>query len=185
MPAVRSLDDVCKVAQFKEDGLTDREISGLTGVPITTIRAWRNHGLSQFAERALRAGGLCATCGAELHDFDGLPAVTYAYLLGVYLGDGCISPSGGSWALRVALDQAYPGIIESCCDATEEIRGGRRPKPRPDSGGGACVRIDMTWRQWICLFPQHGPGRKHLRKIELVDGSSGSSTRRRTHFSVG
>ena len=22
---------------------------------------------------------------------------------------------------------------------------------------------------WPCLFPQHGPGRKHLRKIELAD----------------
>ena len=28
--------------------------------------------------------------------------------------------------------------------------------------------MDSTWKQWACYFPQHGPGRKHKRKIELV-----------------
>jgi hypothetical protein len=26
----------------------------------------------------------------------------------------------------------------------------------------------MCWQHWPCLFPQHGPGRKHDRPIELV-----------------
>jgi hypothetical protein len=96
------------------------------------------------------------------------PRVTYAYLLGVYLGDGCLGRNRTSWALRIALDSSYPGIIEECCDAVEVIRGGRRPIPRPDSRGEACVRVWSTWRAWICLFPQHGPGHKHRRKIELT-----------------
>ena len=25
-----------------------------------------------------------------------------------------------------------------------------------------------NWKHWPCLFPQHGPGRKHLRRIALV-----------------
>lgn len=168
MPRSRSFDDVRRVIQLKEDGHTDRGISRLTGVPITTIRAWRNHGLPRHAERALEAGGLCAACGAEAHDFGNLPAATYAYLLGVYLGDGYIARSRASWSLRIVLDAAYPGIVENCCDAIEEIRGGHRPTPRPSSGGEACVRIDRTWRQWPCLFPQHGPGPKHRRRIQLV-----------------
>src|SRR3974390_839638 len=79
MPRPRSLDDVRRVILLKEDGHTDREVSRLTGVPITTIRAWRNHGLSRQAERAFHAGGLCATCGAEPHDFAHLPTEAYAY----------------------------------------------------------------------------------------------------------
>jgi hypothetical protein len=25
------------------------------------------------------------------------------------------------------------------------------------------------WKHWPCLFPQHGPGPKHLREIRLAD----------------
>lgn len=26
----------------------------------------------------------------------------------------------------------------------------------------------MSWKHWPCLFPQHGPGRKHERPLELA-----------------
>jgi hypothetical protein len=168
MPRARPSNDVQAVLDLKAAGCTDREISSRTGVPINTIRLWRNRGISRHAKRALGVGGLCATCGCEPHDLASLPPVTYAYLLGVYLGDGCLGRNRTSWALRIALDMSYPGIIQECCDAVERIRGGRRPIPRPDSRGEACVRVESTWRAWICFFPQHGPGHKHRRKIELT-----------------
>jgi hypothetical protein len=31
-----------------------------------------------------------------------------------------------------------------------------------------CLEIVSLWKHWPCLFPQHGPGRKHDRKIELT-----------------
>jgi hypothetical protein len=169
VPRIRSPEDVRAVLELKAEGCTDRETSRRTGVPVNTIRLWRHRGLSRRAKRALDTGELCARCGAEPHDFAALPPETYGYLLGVYLGDGCVGRSGKSWSLRVALDAPYPGIIEACCDGMEEIRGGHRPRPRPDSRGTACVRVEMTWAQWPCLFPQHGPGRKHRRKIALTD----------------
>jgi hypothetical protein len=52
-----------------------------------------------------------------------LPRESYAYLLGVYLGDGCLGEVGTSWSLRITLDEAYPGIIDSCCEAIEVLRG--------------------------------------------------------------
>jgi len=30
-----------------------------------------------------------------------------------------------------------------------------------------CTEIKSTSKHWLCLFPQHGPGRKHQRAIEL------------------
>jgi len=30
-----------------------------------------------------------------------------------------------------------------------------------------CTEVFSSSRHWQCLFPQHGPGRKHQRKIEL------------------
>jgi len=37
-------------------------------------------------------------------------------------------------------------------------------KPEPSH-----VEISAYSKSWPCLFPQHGPGRKHLRTIRLVD----------------
>ncbi|MEA2159792.1 MAG: hypothetical protein QOD66_2172 [Solirubrobacteraceae bacterium] len=163
----RSPEDVRLVLALKAAGQTDREVSLLTGVPVNTIRLWRRRGLSRRAARAVSDIPFCAACGEAVHEFEKLPRQVYAYLLGLYLGDGCVGRSGTSWVLRIALDMSYPGIITECCDAIELVRG-RRPRPRPDHRGQLCVRIDSGWKQWPCFFPQHGAGRKHLRKIELV-----------------
>ena len=42
---------------------------------------------------------------------------SYSYLLGMYLGDGCVSAAGSSYQLVVACDAAYPDIIEECATA--------------------------------------------------------------------
>lgn len=31
-----------------------------------------------------------------------------------------------------------------------------------------CTEVKSTSKHWPCLFPQHGPGKKHDRKIELA-----------------
>jgi hypothetical protein len=35
-----------------------------------------------------------------------------------------------------------------------------------------CVAVSAHWSHWPCLFPQHGPGRKHQRPIVLADWQS-------------
>jgi hypothetical protein len=35
-----------------------------------------------------------------------------------------------------------------------------------------CTMVKSTSKHWTCLFPQHGPGRKHTRKIELEQWQS-------------
>ena len=32
----------------------------------------------------------------------------------------------------------------------------------------SCIEVSSFSKHWPCLFPQHGPGRKHERKIELA-----------------
>jgi hypothetical protein len=34
--------------------------------------------------------------------------------------------------------------------------------------GQGCFEVYSLSKHWICLFPQHGPGRKHERRIELA-----------------
>jgi hypothetical protein len=167
MPRRRPLADVERVLELKRTGLTDREISEITGVPINTIRSWRNRRVPRHADRVLHAERFCSTCGLERHRFCDLDPETYSYLLGVYLGDGTVARNRTSWTLRVALDNAYPGIIRSSADAVGAVRG-VPAIVRPHHSGAHCSIVESTWKAWPCYLPQHGPGRKHCRRIELV-----------------
>lgn len=142
-------------------GHNDCEISRLTNIPRETVRDWRK-GRSGYTRRYLIDGYECSGD----HDFTNLPARAYTYLLGMYLGDGYISARPrGVYFLRIALDAKYPGIIDECCRAMEDLMPGQpahrlRRRER-------CVTVSMHSRHWPCLFPQHGPGRKHERLIRL------------------
>ncbi len=167
MPCGRPTSDVLAVLGLQAAGWSDREVSRATGVPVNTIRGWRNKRLPRRIEQMLRDEPRCPQCDDEPHDFEALPKTLYAYLLGLYLGDGWIARNGKSWTLSFALDSSYPGIIEECSRTLEELCG-RRAHVRPYPRGQQCVVVSCTSRSWPCLIPQHGPGRKHHRRIELV-----------------
>jgi hypothetical protein len=142
-----------------EKGLNDSQIARLTGIPRRTVLDWRRD------RRDLQS-----PLAADPNDpAEGeLPGRAYAYLLGMYLGDGCISAGRRDvWRLRIVLDAAYPGIVEECRQAIAAVRPANRIAVyrRRDS---RCVEVSMYWKGWPWLLPQHGPGPKHLRKIELV-----------------
>lgn len=134
-----------------------------TGIPRSTVRDW-------LAGRHIDPDvATCERCGSpHLHAHD---SPSYSYLLGLYLGDGCLSPHArGVHRLRIVLDTAYPGIVEEAVGAIAEIRGRPAHVLRRES---ACVQVSSYWRGWPCLFPQHGPGKKHDRAIFLADWQEG------------
>jgi len=94
---------------------------------------------------------------------------SYSYLLGLYLGDGyiCPKPPGGAQLVIVcALD--YPQLIEDCWAAMILVSlNPRVTRYRP--AGQRCVRVMSAWKHWITAIPQHGPGRKHERRIALAE----------------
>jgi len=92
---------------------------------------------------------------------------SYSYLLGMYLGDGCVTGAARSYQLVVACDAAYPAIIEDCWTAMMLTLLPRRVSCNPHRVH-RCVRVVGSSPRWPEAFPQHGPGRKHDRKIELV-----------------
>lgn len=88
----------------------------------------------------------------------------YAYLLGLYLGDGAISKTERVHHLRVALDKRYPNIIDACVEAIQVIL--------PDNRVGivdcpGCVNVSCYHKFWPQIFPQDGDGPKHERPIVL------------------
>jgi hypothetical protein len=143
-------------------GQSDSTIAQMTGIPRRTISAWRR------GENRRHSPVACAEGTCQGRDLSKLDPEQYSYLLGLYLGDGCLTAGRRNvWLLRISLDAAYPQIIEMCARALETVFPAKtaRCKQRPDS---RCVDVSMWSKHWPCLFPQHGPGRKHLRSIRLA-----------------
>ena len=87
----------------------------------------------------------------------------------MYLGDGCLSDCPRDVArLRITLDAAYPGIVAECASALDAVAPPKRANVlwRRDQRS---AEVSSYWKHWRCLFPQHGKGPKHLRRIALVE----------------
>jgi hypothetical protein len=95
-----------------------------------------------------------------------LDELAYAELLGWYLGDGHITTGRrGVLNLHVYNDRRYVDLNEHVADLMRRVKPGGRPHTREVPG---CVITTVSWKHWPCLFPQHGPGRKHDRPIVLT-----------------
>jgi hypothetical protein len=111
-------------------------------------------------------GGACRRCGAEEHRFGRLPPA-YVHLLGLYLGDGSISEHRRQvYRLRVTLDVRYRGIVRECEAAMRSVVPRNRVSRQLRKCN--CYEVHAYSKGWPCLFPQHGPGKKHDRPIFLA-----------------
>ena len=142
-------------------GLNDCQVSRLTGISRTTIRDWRSERVRSGTHP--RRSNYCPVCGSgELNDH------TYAFLLGLYLGDGCIATQArGVFRLRISLDDKYPGIIKACEKAITGLLSNHALSAGRNQCMG-CTEVYSYWKHWPCVFPQHGVGPKHLRRIKLA-----------------
>ncbi len=66
--------------------------------------------------------------------------------------------------LHVFNDFAYVEDNVRLLELMAVVKPGGRPHTRLMPG---CVVTTVSWKHWPCLFPQHGPGRKHERPIVL------------------
>ncbi|MBP0460519.1 transcriptional regulator [Streptomyces montanisoli] len=150
-----------RALSLARQGLSLNAVSKQTGVSRSALRSWLAS--PEPKPRLSAQTRPCFRCAA-------LPAsppdvAAYAYLLGLYLGDGCISPQRRKgYNLRIFCADAWPGLIALCTAAVSAVR--------PENGvwvtqKQGCVEVGSYDRHWPCLFPQHGPGKKHERPIVL------------------
>jgi hypothetical protein len=146
-----------QVLELAAAGLRDREIAEATDLPRTTVRDMRR------AVRSTRSA--CPRCWRPARAMRFTPE-DYAELLGLYLGDGCISQLARTQHLRLSLDARYPRII---VDA-RALLGRCFPANRVGTvtaDGGHTVVLLLYSSHLSCLFPQHGPDKKHERRLRL------------------
>lgn len=138
-------------------GIVDRETSLVLGVPVRTIRHWRQGDRRSTPPHRPH----CPRCVGDVLDDR-----AYSYLLGLYLGDGHITRGArGVYALSISCANRWPGLLLLAERALTDVM--------PSSsvcrvGSQGCTVVKSYSTHWPCLFPQHGPGHKHLRTIELV-----------------
>lgn len=139
-------------------GRSLNSVTKQTGISRWALRSWQQRLLPvrPGAARCVR----CADPPEPPAD-----AANYACLLGLYLGDGCVSRLDHTYSLRVACADAWPGLIDECERAIKLVRP-RNKVFRVQRQG--CVAVTAYNPHWPCLFPQHGPGRKHERRIQLA-----------------
>ena len=158
MRSIREINDVLAQPVW----LSDVEVARRTGIPRRTVRDWR----SGRIPGRLEIGSLSRACPICIPGSQAVPERDYAYALGLYLGDGCVSAMDRSYRLRIFLDAAYPNIVAECRRALESLR----PDNRVWIGRSKTCRLNVVSvfsNHWPCLLPQMGPGRKHSRPIRL------------------
>jgi hypothetical protein len=153
---VHSSRTVRAALELARSGSNATEIARQLAIPRRTVADWLRGSTPQTADPD-------ACCK---HDPCDLPR-DYVYLLGMYLGDGCISNHHrGVYKLRIFLDVKYRGIVASTAAGMRLVKGGSSgvvARPRNS------VEVYSFWKRWPHVFAQHGSGKKHKRQIALAD----------------
>ena len=145
-----------------EQGVNDCEIARRLDIPRTTVRDWRK---PRYVPRAPRA--ICPRCWRRASQMV-FSDEDYAELLGLYLGDGHITPMARTERLRISLDAKYPVMNAEIEALLRRCFPGNRVG-RMVVDDGSCVVIFVYNGHLSCLFPQAGPGRKHERSVALEE----------------
>ncbi|HEY9370720.1 helix-turn-helix domain-containing protein [Streptomyces sp.] len=142
-------------------GAKNADVARRLNVPPGTISYWKHEDRAKRGECPGRHPTPCPRCdGRELDE------VAYAYLLGLYLGDGHIVQNRAMRApsLSVFCADAHPKLMDECEKAMRLVFPGNSVCRVRREG---CREVKLYTKHVWCLFPQHGPGRKHERKIAL------------------
>ncbi|WP_411106082.1 helix-turn-helix domain-containing protein [Streptomyces sp. cmx-4-9] len=142
-------------------GVRNAEVARRLDVPVGTVSYWKHSDRAKRGECGPAHSPDCPRC-----DGSALDGQAYAYALGLYLGDGHISQSSGHRvpSLRITCDNKWPGLMNAAEEALRRVFPFNRVCRAKKVG---CHDVKVYSKHLLCLFPQHGPGRKHERRIAL------------------
>ncbi|QNS06837.1 helix-turn-helix domain-containing protein [Streptomyces xanthii] len=142
-------------------GAKNADVARELNIPAGTVGAWKHKDRARRGECPGAHKPTCPRCDGRPMDLAG-----YAYLLGQYLGDGHISHYAGHRAptLRITCADSWPGVSRETERAMRAIFPENRVNQVSKVG---CHDLKVVSKHLPCLFPQHGPGMKHTRKITL------------------
>lgn len=150
-----------KALTLLRGGARNADVARRLGVPSGTVAYWLHVDRSKRGECPGKHDPECPRCDGR--DLD--PAA-YSYLLGLYLGDGHISQYSAHRVpnLMITCAETWPGLMDDCEKAMRIVFPGNAVCRVRRTG---CRNVKVYSKHLECLFPQHGPGKKHERRIVL------------------
>lgn len=146
-------------------GLNDCQVARRTGIARTTIRDWRRPRYQPRDSGYQRV--ICPRCWTPSPPMS-FEFGDYAELLGLYLGDGYVVHLARTCKFRLFLDSRHAAIVHESRDLL--ARCFRHNAVGTAFGHeGRMTILSVHSSHMPCIFPQHGPGMKHLRQIVLED----------------
>ncbi|WSK73715.1 helix-turn-helix domain-containing protein [Streptomyces sp. NBC_01276] len=127
-------------------GESNRSVAERLDVPRGTVGRWRHEDRKHRGETYIHPTD-CPMCTD--HPLD---RSAYAYLLGLYLGDGHIISKHKQHHLSVFCDAAWTGLIDAAEEAMHRVMPLSRISRRQRQG---CVEVKSYTQHWKRLFPQH------------------------------
>ena len=157
---MRTKKEYLKVIQLKNAGLNNCQISRALNIPRTTINGW-----IKFKPNFEKIDEY--NFNPENYIIENNLQNTYSYILGQYLGDGYINKMKRTYRLRIFNTVEYEQLNKFIINQLQLLF--------PNNKIGyvdfnTYLSIHVYSNKSIpYLFPQNGKGRKHKRKIKLVD----------------
>jgi hypothetical protein len=158
MPQRKTEQEVREIVRLHKDGISQNKIHKILGFDRTTIRQILKDP-EDYIKKSIPEFNL-----------DNIDRQSYAFILGVYLGDGCISKTHRQnvFKIRIFCDAKYVNILNEITKSLEIIFPNSKTLKRNHTSVN-CIEIYLYSSHILKLFPQHGLGRKHERPIVLED----------------
>ncbi|WP_371672179.1 helix-turn-helix domain-containing protein [Streptomyces sp. NBC_00289] len=143
------------------DGAKNADVARSLNVPLGTIGYWKHLDRARRNECPGRHEAKCPRCDGRKLDES-----AYSYLFGLYLGDGHVSHYSEHRVpnLMITCTESWTGLMDDCEKAMRTVF--------PDNSvcrvrRTGCSNVKVYSKHLLCMFPQHGPGKKHERPIIL------------------
>ncbi|UNO42657.1 helix-turn-helix domain-containing protein [Streptomyces sp. MST-110588] len=142
-------------------GSRNTDVARALDVPPGTIGYWLHMDRAKRGACPGRGSPNCPRChGGELDQ------AAYSYLLALYLGDGHIIQYSRHRvpSLMITCTETWPGLMDACEAAMRAVFPDNSVCRLRRTG---CRNVKIYSKHLWCMFPQHGPGKKHERLIAL------------------
>jgi hypothetical protein len=158
-----------EVMEMLSTGMKISEIALATGINRSSISNWKQRKGRSLTKTVSHDGeGADQYLKTFIENMNESRRLDYSYLLGLYLGDGCIYEFPRTYRLTITLDKKYPSLNSQ----VENVFFRFFDKPAKVHDRGCrynAIDISHHSNLLLIIFPQHGRGNKHRRKIELAD----------------